>query len=468
MSRLRFTRNKIAVIATLVLIIVGTLTAVGVPHSWLSFAHASSKRASASSGDWPMFMNNLQHTGLNSSETSITAATAKNLALAWQFKTGNPVEASPVIVNGVLYIGSWDGYEYAINISTHQQLWKQYLGDIKQPKACYNGGAPIGITSTPTVQNGVAYVAGGDDNVYALNTSNGNVIWKTSLGSYPAYLWSSPIFYNNRVYIGVAGFCDPPYAQGKVVALSPSNGSIVASVSLVPNGQTGATVTSSLTVDPNTNKIFVSTGNPGSKTYTQMPYSEAIVALDANSLNVLDHWQVPASDQGNDIDFIGSPTLFDVNGTHYVGAENKNGYYYVLNRDNLAAGPVWKDFLDGNGGIVASDNDSTACFNNGVLYVGGGPTAGTKYYGSIHAFNAVTGKQIWGQNLNGRDQASVGCTSDLVVNADETTVQVRSAATGAVLFHYKVGKKIIGTPTISNGILFVPSQDYSIYAFTVA
>ena len=468
MSRLRFTQNKIVVMTTLVLIIVGTLAAVGVPHSSLSFAHASSKRASATGGDWPMFMGDIGHTGLNSNETTITATTAKNLALSWQFTTGGAIYSSPIISNGVLYIGSWDGYEYAISTSTHQQLWKQYLGQMNQPKPCYNGGGLMGVSSSPTVQNGVMFVGGGDGNFYALNTSDGSILWKTFLGAYPYYIWSSPLYFNNTVYVGLSGFCDPPYVQGKVEAFNPANGSMLASVSLVPDNQTGAPVTSSLVADPATNKIFVTTGNPGSKTYQYMPYSEAFVALDANSLQILDSWQVPASEQANDIDFIGSPTLFDLNGSHYIGAINKNGYYYVLNRDNLASGPVWEDYLNGTGQLVGSDNDSTACYNNGVLYLGTAPVQGTKYTGSVLAVNAATGKQIWFAGIVGRVHASITCTNDLIVDGAQGVVQVRAAATGKVLFQYTVGKKIQGTPVISNGTLYVPSQNNSVYAFTVA
>lgn len=423
--------------------------------------------AASSSGDWPMFMGDEMRDGNNLSETSITASTASQLALSWKFTTGNVIAASPVTSHGVLYMGAWDGYEYAINISTHQQIWRTYAGITSgQAKLCYGGGT-VGPTSSPTVNNGVVYVGGGDGNMYALNVSDGSVLWKTFLGSAPVYLWASPLFYNNRVYMGVAGFCDPPYAQGKVVAFDPTTGNIVASVSLFSGNQTGAPVISAPAVNANTNKIFVTTGNPGSTTYQYMPYSEAILALDPTSLNVLDHWQVSASDQANDIDFIGSPTLFTLSGTNYIGAENKNGYYYVLNQDNLAAGPVWKKYLDGIYQAVATDNDSTACYHNGVIYTGGAAVNGTKYYGSIDALNAQTGSVIWSHDTPGPAQASVTCTSDLVIDAQGQTVEVRSMDTGNVLFHYTTGNRIQGTPMISNGVLYASSRDHSVYAFTL-
>ena len=422
--------------------------------------------AATSSGDWPMFMGDVTRDGTNLSETSITASTARQLTLSWQFTTGGVIAASPITSNGVLYIGAWDGYEYAINTSTHHQIWQTYIGITSgQAKPCYGGGT-VGPTSSPTVSNGVVYLGGGDGYMYALHASDGSVLWKTFLGSAPVYLWSSPLFYNNRVYMGIAGFCDPPYAQGKVIALDPTNGTIVASLSLFSGKQTGAPVIGSPAVNVNTNKIFVTTGNPGSTTYQNMPYSEAILALDPTTLKVLDQWQVPASDQANDIDFIGSPMLFTLSGKNYVGAENKNGYFYVLDQDNLAAGPLWKYYLDGNYQAVATDNDSTACYYNGVIYTGGAAVNGTKYHGSIDALDAQTGKVIWSRDTLGAVQASVTCTSDLVIDAQGQTVEVRSMATGNTLFHYTTRNRIQGTPMISNGALYAASRDHSVYVFT--
>ncbi|GAC1406083.1 MAG: hypothetical protein NVSMB49_25600 [Ktedonobacteraceae bacterium] len=146
----------------------------------------------------------------------------------------------------------------------------------------------------------------------------------------------------------------------------------------------------------------------------------------------------------------------------------------MLNRANLAAGAVWKQFLDGTvpSPLTPTDNDSTPCFSNGTLYVGGGPVNGTSTpadYGSIHAFNPVTGSQIWGFNTVGPMQASVTCTSNgLVVDAQGSTVEVRAASSGSVLFHATVSNRIQGTPIISNGVLYVASRDHSIYAFALA
>src|SRR5215470_15890901 len=64
--------------------------------------------ARAASGDWPTFLHDSQRTAAGS-DTTISTGNAAQLALKWAFKTGGPIAASPTIVGGIVYVGSWDG-----------------------------------------------------------------------------------------------------------------------------------------------------------------------------------------------------------------------------------------------------------------------------------------------------------------------------------------------------------------------
>jgi outer membrane protein assembly factor BamB len=248
------------------------------------------------------------------------------------------------------------------------------------------------------------------------------------------------------------------------VALNASNGSIAASISLVPNGQTGAPVWASPAVDVATNTIYVTTGNPGSQTVAQQPYSDSFVALDAKTLAVKSHWQIPPAQQVNDSDFGAAPTLFDVNGVGYIGALNKNGIYYVLKRSNLAAGPVWQRLL-ASLPLKQGSNVASSCYNNGVIYAGS-TVNDTSTGGRVYALNAVTGQQLWVANTAGNVQSSLLCTNGLVVDGQSNNLEVRNASNGAILFHYTTGNRVQSTPVILNGVLYIGSRDGSIYAFT--
>ena len=38
--------------------------------------------------------------------------------MAWRFQTGGPVQSTPAVADGVLYVGSGDGYLYALDART--------------------------------------------------------------------------------------------------------------------------------------------------------------------------------------------------------------------------------------------------------------------------------------------------------------------------------------------------------------
>ena len=98
--------------------------------------------------DWPMYGRNLEHT-FNNPDSLITPKNVSRLQAAWVFPTGDAVTASPAVVDGVVYIGSWDGYFYAIDARSGQLKWKFRLDCqltvVPLPEVC--GGPPPGIST---------------------------------------------------------------------------------------------------------------------------------------------------------------------------------------------------------------------------------------------------------------------------------------------------------------------------------
>ncbi len=160
-------------------------------------------------GDWPMYMHDVGSSGYNKAETIINRTSAPNLKVHWTYPGGGVIFSQPVVANGLIYWGSFDGYEHATNLSG-QQIWQQNLG-IRTTCAPVS---PLGVVSTAAVStvtiNGtltsVVFVGGGDDHLYALDASSGSIIWSTPIGnpSTNAFIWDSPFVFNNHVYIGSA------------------------------------------------------------------------------------------------------------------------------------------------------------------------------------------------------------------------------------------------------------------------
>ena len=139
---------------------------------------------------------NAAHTG---DYGPVAGSTLPNDVQKWSFPTGSVVLSSPAVVNGVVYVGSWDNNVYAIYASNGTKLWN------------YLTGAPV--ESSPAVVNGVVYVGSDDHNIYALNASSGAKVWNYTTGS---EVHSSPAVANDVVYVGSD--------DGNVYALNASTG----------------------------------------------------------------------------------------------------------------------------------------------------------------------------------------------------------------------------------------------------
>ena len=237
--------------------------------------------SSAADGAWPRYLHDNGGSGY-ATDAGITTAAAKNLKplAGWPVKLPATISTQPVLANGLIYMGAWDGNEYAITPSGAVQ-WKRFLGITTKGKACQ---FPIGIAGTPVVttaavgarSRSVLYVGGGGNadaqghpisggtaQLFALDALTGEILWHTSLGSSPDhFIWSSPAFYRGSVYVGVSAFADCPLIQGRLVQLDASTGRVQHTADMVPDGCTGGSIWGSPTVDEAEGALYVATGNP--------------------------------------------------------------------------------------------------------------------------------------------------------------------------------------------------------------
>ena len=106
----------------------------------------------------------------DSAHSGVYAASApKEIShVVWEFKTGGRVLSSPVVSDGLVFVGSNDHFLYAIRESTGQELWKFATG--------------ANVNSTPAVAQGVVYVLSLDGNAYAVDEHTGKLLWKFQTG----------------------------------------------------------------------------------------------------------------------------------------------------------------------------------------------------------------------------------------------------------------------------------------------
>ncbi len=433
---------------------------------------------STGSGDWSTYLSDIAHSGYNSAETIINATTAATLKQHWMYHAGNGISVQPVEANNMIYWGSWDGMEHGMDLQGHL-VWSTNLG---RTSGCMG---TVGVANTPTVasitiggvKTSVVFVGGGNGHFYALNASNGKIIWQTSFASSSAvFIWGSPTFYKGSIYIGVASFADCPTVQGKLVQMSSVNGAIQHVFNVVPDGCQGGAVWSSPTIDEKTGDMFFSTGNPDICSGSE-PYSGAVIELHAANLAYVGSWQVPLKQMVDDSDFGSVPTLFTATiagvPRALVGIAHKNGRYYAFVRGALGKGPVWTDKIARGGGCpeCGKGSISPSAWDGTRLYLAGGRTAikGANCRGSVRAVDPATGHYLWEYCLtSGTVLAAVTVVPGVVVIDGGSMLVALDATSGQLLFSYKdhtKGSVFYGAASISKGMLYVGNFDGNFYAF---
>jgi outer membrane protein assembly factor BamB len=332
---------------------------------------------------WPMFRQNLNHTGLSPYDTSsnpgklkwsfttvgevrsspaidydgtiyITSGNNKLYAInqngseKWSFITGGAIWSSPALgSDGEIYIGSWDNKLYAIN-SDGTQKWSFSTGG--------------GIVSSPALgSDGTIYIGSWDNKLYAIN-SDGTQKWNFSTDG---GVRSSPaIGSDGTIYIGSR--------DGKLYAINP-DGSVkwkyiaIGYVNSSPAiGSDGTIYVGSSDVDPTFHAINPDGTNKWSFNTGSGVFSSPAVGSDgtiyfgthpcmyAINQNGTEKWNFTT---GNTIH--SSPAIgFD--GTIYIGSQDDK--VYAINPDGSQK---WNFTTEGP--IVTS---SPAIGSDGTIYIG--------------------------------------------------------------------------------------------------
>jgi outer membrane protein assembly factor BamB len=443
--------------------------------------------------NWPGYLFRPTHTSTNKLAIAITSANAASLVHAWTWHgakptmTGQPaptLAASPTVYNGVIYIGANTGVFYALNEATGSVIWSRFIAFT--PKLTCN--AAKGFTSTATVAKDpttgklTVYVGAADGYLYALDAATGATVWRGAVGIPSAtvndyYLWGSPTVSGGNVYIGVSSQCDNPLVRGGVKAFNQSSGNPVGTYFTVPSGSTGGSVWSAPAVS-STGSVFVTTGN-GNPNSPSQGDSVSIVRL-SSSLVKQSIWTVPASMLKRDDDFGGSPTLFTavIGGKTFamVGACNKNGWFYALKANNLAAGPVWK--LQVGAGFSNTTGDqciAAAVWNGTHLYIAGNQTtiSGTTYFGSIREVDPATGNVLWATGLPGAIMSTPTLDGSGVIAAasyDGATGSTNAAflldaSNGNLITTIITNSKDFGQPVFADTMLLLPTNSQGLIAY---
>jgi len=458
--------------------------------------------------DWPMYGRNLLHTFSNVT-SRINPGNVANLQPLWTFPTTDAVSASPTVVDDVIYVGSWDGFFYAINARSGALIWRFQVdcdntivpvppqclapGQAPPPRFFTQGGL---ITSTAAVTRGQVYFAAGK-NVYDLNAADGSLVWKHVIcgnpeepnceadPNDPTQIFSSPAAFGGLVFLGHTAGADG--YRGAIEALDARNGvqrwRFEVDPVLDANGhpildQRGHAlggynrgcggVWSSAAVDVDLNLVFFGTADCDRD--PTPPYHEAIVALDVESGLLVSLFRPRDVLNGCDQDFGASPNLISFAGRRYVGEGGKDGTYYLLDRTNLSL--VWaRNVVFGGsvGGFYGTSFDGRRIFaatslGDGNIATQSGlcnpsnPGDTFLQEPSMHTFAVQDGTILWEQTRNhsvAPTSTANGVVFSGLVGIEGFGLNVYAAATGRLLAQLPVQGSINSAATPLGRYLFV-------------
>lgn len=144
----------------------------------------------------------------------------------WRFQAGEPSfnlileKSAPVLDSSHVYMGSDDGFLYALQQKTGDVSWKCAIGPHPKGK---------GILSSPAIHKGRVYFGGYDGTAYALNAKTGERVWAFAEAD---WIGSSPSLAPDRGLLFIGVEYSFPWRRGGIAALRLDTGEKVWSSSM--------------------------------------------------------------------------------------------------------------------------------------------------------------------------------------------------------------------------------------------
>jgi alcohol dehydrogenase (cytochrome c) len=289
----------------------------------------------------------------------LTPSNVRNLELKWllQAQVAGPWEASPIVVDDVMYVTQRPNDVVALDARTGRIFWIYRYAPAAEPRVCC-GAQNRGLA----ILGHTLFMGTLDAHLVAIDARTGRQLWKTKVGEADlAYsVTHAPLVVKDKVIIGVGG--GDWGIRGFIAAYDAKTGRQAWRFDTIPSpGQPGAetwtgdawkngggSVWLTGTYDPALNLTYWGTGNPGPDyNPAQRPgdnlYTDAVVALDADSGALKWHFQFTPAD-AYDYDAAQVPVLVDTTwprdparGERGAPARlmlfgNRNGFFYVIDR----------------------------------------------------------------------------------------------------------------------------------------
>ena len=388
------------------------LNAADEPHNWLTYSGTYSSQ---------------RHTTLD----QITPENVDQLELQWVFQAQSlqPFQATPLVVDGMMYTTEAPNTVLAIDAELGRVFWRYEYTPAPESRPCCGR-----INRGLAILGNTLFMGTIDAQLVAIDAVSGQPIWVTSVAEPAAgyALTLAPLVVKDKVIVSVAG---GEYGiRGFVSAYDVETGEEEWRFYTIPGpgdpghetwqgddwmtGGASAWLTGSY--DPDTDLIYWGIGNPGPDwNPSQRPgdnlYSDSVIALDPDTGELEWYFQFTPNDP-YDYDAVQIPVLVDYpaqDGTmlKLMMWGNRNGFFYLLNRENgqfVNGYPFidvnWAEGLDDNGRPIFTPQPPGATTYPGVQ---GGTNWYSPSYSPSTRFFYMSTWQGYGSNFMAEEQEYV-------------------------------------------------------------
>ncbi len=314
--------------------------------------------------------------GLDYAETrfsqlkQIDAGNVKDLGLVWSYslESSRGVEATPLVVDGVMYVTAPWSVVHAIDARSGKRLWTY---DPEVPRKVARDGCCDVVNRGVALYQGKVFVGAFDGRLIAIDAASGKKVWEQDTivdKTRPYTITGAPRVYKGKVIIGNGG---AEYGvRGYITAYDADTGKQAwrwftvpgdpskpfeneamakAAKTWDPSGKYweaggGGTVWNSMVFDPELNLMYIGTGNGSPWAHSiRSPkggdnlYLSSIVALNPDTGEYVWHYQETPGDNWDYTatqDLILADLPIDGKTRKVVLHAPKNGFFYVIDRTN--------------------------------------------------------------------------------------------------------------------------------------
>jgi quinohemoprotein ethanol dehydrogenase len=354
-------------------ILIGTIV-LATPISTTLFAFENTKvnekhiiENMKSGKDWPE--HGFDYSGSRFSPLKqVSVKNVSELGLAWSYdlESSRGIEATPIVVNGVMYVSASWSVVHAMDAKTGKKIWTY---DPKVPRETAGKSCCDVVNRGVAVHEGNVFIGSLDGRLLALNAKTGKLVWEQNTvidGDRPYTITGAPRVFRGKVIIGnggaefgVRGYITAYDAKtGKeewrwyTVPGDPSkpfenDAMKQAAKTWDPSGKYwetggGGTVWNSMVFDPELNLMYIGVGNPSPWSFLKRSpgggdnlYTGSVVALNPETGEYVWHYQETPGDSWDYTstqDMILTDLTLDGKVRKVLLHAPKNGFFFVIDR----------------------------------------------------------------------------------------------------------------------------------------